>query len=246
MKTERSSPSIKTIIAVILLIGTGAFFYIAFDDIGFGEDTIHAGDGANETVGGKYANDSLNDTGSTNVVTGIVVNYRGFDTLGEVTVLFIASTGVGGLLYTSKRAKHIPELESSLIVRTGARLLFPLMLLFGVYIFIHGHLTPGGGFQGGSVIASAFLFLLLTDCNCNLDHKKFSVSESLAGLTFVTVGLLGLYLAGSFLDNFLPFGSARELFSAGIIPIVYIAVGVKVGAELTGVVENMIRGGVEA
>lgn len=241
---ERSSPRLKSIVAVILLMGTGAFIYISLEDMGFGDNNIHTGEGENETVGGKYNSDSLNDTGSTNVVTGIVVNYRGFDTLGEVTVLFIAATGVGGILYTSKKNRHISKVESSLIVKTGARLLFPFILILGAYIFIHGHLTPGGGFQGGAVIASAFLLMLLTDCNCKFDHKKFSISESLSGLTFLSIGFLGLYLTGSFLANFLPAGSPRELFSAGIIPIVYIAVGIKVGAELTGVVENMIKGGV--
>ena len=98
------------------------------------------------------------ESGSANIVTSIVVNYRGFDTLGEVTVLFVSITGVGIILYGMK---EVTCGKPSLIVRTGSRILFPLIVLFGTYIFVHGHLTPGGGFPGGAVIASGILLLMV-------------------------------------------------------------------------------------
>ncbi len=175
------------------------------------------------------------EEGSANEVTSIVVNYRGFDTLGEVTVLFISIIGLTMLIGGVKEKKlRMP----SVIVRTGSKFLFPFILLFGVYIFIHGHLTPGGGFPGGAVIASGFLLLLLGLENFKFNTTVSKVIESLAGVTFVGIGLVGLFIKNSFLANFIPTGTIGFLYSAGMVALIYIVVGIKVGAELsTGVAE---------
>ncbi|NIA23373.1 MAG: cation:proton antiporter [Proteobacteria bacterium] len=175
------------------------------------------------------------EEGSANEVTSIVVNYRGFDTLGEVTVLFISIIGITMLIGGVVEKKWI---KPSLIVRTGSKFLFPFILLFGVYIFIHGHLTPGGGFPGGAVIASGFLLLLLGLENYRFNTKASKVIESLAGLTFVCIGLIGLFTKNSFLANFIPTGTVGLLYSAGMVSLIYVVIGIKVGAELsTGVAE---------
>lgn len=220
--------------AVLALIGVG--LALSLTHIPFGQDRMQVAD--------YYLNHGVVDTGAPNLVTAIVVNYRGLDTLGEVTVLFIASLGVG--VFLSLREKKETEDKralppASLIVRRGSQFLFPLIILFGGYIFVHGHLTPGGGFQGGSVIASAFLLMFLGNTGYRLRHKPLTVIESLAGLTFVIIGLIGLGISGYFLNNFLPKGSEFALFSAGIIPILYVAIGLKVGAELAGIVANMFE-----
>ncbi|TRZ54098.1 MAG: cation:proton antiporter, partial [Dehalococcoidia bacterium] len=109
------------------------------------------------------------------------------------------------------------------------------------YIFIHGHLTPGGGFQGGAIVASAYLLIYLGCRGRRIPEAGTKVIESLAGLVFVVVGLLGLSFGGYFLLNFLPKGTPNVLFSAGIIPIVYIAIGFKVGSELAGIIDNLME-----
>lgn len=189
-----------------------------------------------------YIEHGIEDTGATNIVTSVVLNYRGFDTLGEVTVLFLAAIGLSAVLYRKKKTDKRPGRKSSLILYTGCRFLFPMIMLFGTYIFIHGHLTPGGGFQGGAIIASGFLLTML---GCwkwrGIKKTAFKITESIAGLVFIVVGLLGLLYAGYFLANHLPKGLPNTLFSAGIIPIIYVAVGFKVGAELTGVLDNLIE-----
>jgi multicomponent Na+:H+ antiporter subunit B len=106
---------------------------------------------------------------------------------------------------------------------------------------VHGHLTPGGGFQGGAIIATGVLLMFMSYRHFNASHKLLTWVESLAGLTFATLGLAGLALGQTFLQNFLPLGVPNDLVSAGIIPIIYIAVGFKVGAELTGVLDNMLK-----
>jgi multicomponent Na+:H+ antiporter subunit B len=87
--------------------------------------------------------------------------------------------------------------------------------------------------------------MFLGNNDYRLSERSFAVTESLAGITFVVVGLIGLAVGGYFLNNFLPKGSVFALFSSGVIPILYTVIGLKVGAELTGIVANMFGGGGE-
>lgn len=192
----------------------------------------------NATVPDSYLTGSRNDTGSQNVVTAIVVEYRGFDTLGEVTVLFSAATGLAMILSFNRRNRKNAA-EPNFIVATGSTVVLPFIILVGAYIFIHGHLSPGGGFPGGAVIASGFLLMLLAYPNYVMKKGPVTVTESLAGLTFVTIALLGLVFASAFLQNFLDMGDFGTLLSAGIIPLIYIAVGFKVGSELSAIMGHM-------
>lgn len=194
-----------------------------------------------------YAERTAADLGAANIVTAIVVTYRGLDTLGEVTVLFLSAAIVGLVLARGKavtRAASAPPVGE--LLTTGSRLLVPLILLLGIYVFVNGHLTPGGGFQGGAIIASGVLLLLLTEPMRHLSHRMISLVESVAGLAYVAIGLLGLYLAGGFLDNrILPIGELGHLFSAGAIPIIYSLIGLKVGAELSSMLADFSKPGVE-
>ena len=187
-----------------------------------------------------YATQGAAELGAANLVTAVVVTYRGLDTLGEVTVLFISAAGASLLLRRRRdpREKGLVE-ESSEIVRSTLSVLFPIILLFGIYIFINGHLTPGGGFQGGAVVASALLFFMLARPNESISHKVLMKVESLSGFTYVMLGLLGVFLAGGFLDNrVLPLGEFGSLLSAGLIPLIYILIGLKVGSELGSLLQN--------
>jgi len=221
-------------VSVILLGFVAAGFFIVLSGIPFGNNRMD--------VAKYYIDNGITETGAVNIVTAVVVNYRALDTLGEVTVLFVASLGLGVLLYAGKDDSGNKQ-RASLVVRTGSRILFPLILLFGVYIFVHGHLTPGGGFQGGAVIASAFLLQYLAYRSYRIDRQKFSMVESISGSVFVVVGLLGLAIGGYFLSNFLDKGVPYSLFSAGVIPVLYLAIGLKVGAELAGIVAGLMESG---
>jgi len=192
----------------------------------------------------KYVKDGPDELGSANLVTSVIVTYRGLDTLGEVAVLFIATAGVGFLL--RRRKDKVFGLQkkrgSSEILQTGTVLLMPLILLFGIYIFLHGHLTPGGGFQGGVVIASAVLLSMLSYPESEVNHRILNAIESLSGAFYVLIGIAGLYLAAGFLDNrILPLGDFGRLFSAGAIPVIYSLIGLKVGSELVGILDSMQR-----
>jgi len=229
----------RRIISVVILIIIGVGFILVFSQIPFGKDKIN--------VANYYIEKGIKQTGAVNIVTSVVLNYRGFDTLGEVTVLFIAAVGLGAVLFVERKLSDVVKNKedrtkrASLILRTGSLVLFPLIILFGAYIFIHGHLTPGGGFQGGAIIASGFLLIYLAFPKQGINKRTSSIAESLSGLIFVGIGLLGLVFSGYFLNNFLPKGIPNNLFSAGIIPIIYVAVGFKVGFELTGIIDDLLE-----
>ena len=229
----------KFIVITLLLIIT---YYIlsAFVSIPFGTDFISG-------VKNFYLEKSPENLKVANVVTSIVVNFRGFDTLGEVTVLFLASTALGSILY--RRRSHHSGLnpkrtaeEASTLIQTGAKVIFPFTVLLGAYVFIHGHLTPGGGFQGGAIIATGFLLMLISYRKFFIEHNALTWIEALAGSTFVILGAAGLIYAvnHNFLENFLPAGELNDLLSGGIIGIIYIAVGFKVGAEITGILDTLL------
>jgi len=181
------------------------------------------------------------EDGAANIVTSIVVDYRSFDTLGEVTVLFISALGVALLLSSEDKNKRLQlNFKPNFMLRVGSRALFSIILMTGVYVILHGHLTPGGGFPGGTMIASSILLLYLADDQFRAKVKGFKLLEGVAGSFYVVIGLLGLLVASYFLQNFLPTGTVGDLISAGIIPIVYILIGLKVGSEIAGIIDNFL------
>jgi multicomponent Na+:H+ antiporter subunit B len=104
----------------------------------------------------------------------------------------------------------------------------------GLYIVMNGHLTPGGGFQGGAVMASALLLLILADNKTDGSPTLFTVLESVSGIFYVGTGVAGLILAGGFLDaTVLGAGITGRLLSAGAIPLISTLIGLKVGSELS-------------
>ena len=205
-------------------------------------------------LGKYYVEKGPQELGAPNLVTAVVVTYRGLDTLGEVTVLFISAAGVGLLLRRTRRnqdddegleqgdreeetaIRHKPASE---IVETATELLLPMVILFGVYVFMNGHLSPGGGFQGGAIIASGTMFLLLALPESHISRLMIAITESMSGFSYVVVGVLGVVLAGGFLDNrIMDLGTYGSLFSAGAIPLIYLFVGLKVGFELSAVLDR--------
>ncbi len=124
----------------------------------------------------------------------------------------------------------------SLIVKTITNIVIGFIFLYGLYIILHGHLTPGGGFAGGVIIAGVFVLKYLAYGSSKAGEKKSSiissVFESVGALLFVGIALLGLLLTGVFFLNFIPRGTPLHLLSAGIIPLCNIAIGIKVGAGL--------------
>jgi len=138
--------------------------------------------------------------------------------------------------------------QMSKIVRTLANITFPFIMIFGLYVIAHGHLTPGGGFQGGAVAASGCIMLLVAYGSAwtyeKIKVSRLSVFESLGALGFIGTAFFGLLFGGYFFNNFLvrtgiifnvvpETGSTLADFNtAGVLPLMNFAVGVKVIAGL--------------
>jgi len=140
--------------------------------------------------------------------------------------------------------------ELSKIVRTITSFAFPFAMIYGLYIIAHGHLTPGGGFQGGAIVASACVMILVAfGSKWTLDkikEKRLSVFESIGAVAFIGLAFLGLIFGTVFFNNFLvgneylfgviPTTGVANINTAGIIPFMNFAVGLKVIAGLFAIV----------
>lgn len=194
-------------------------------------------------VAGRYVAEVPEALGAPNVITGILITFRGFDTLGEVAVLFMVAASLGLLLggnegqgRSASEGEHKPPSE---LVRNGADVIMPMIFLFGAYVIMNGHISAGGGFQGGAVVASGVMLLMIAFPRVLISQPLLSLIESVDGVLYVCVGMLGLVLAGGFLDTrFLPPGEFGAVFSAGAIPLVSILLGIKVGAELSVIISR--------
>ena len=125
----------------------------------------------------------------------------------------------------------------TVIVKKTTQLIAGIIFLYGIYIVLHGHLTPGGGFAGGIILAGSFILLILAFgsdfLNLVREESGSTIYENLAILIFLFLALSGL-LAGSrvFFANWLPHGTPGELVSAGFIPLYNIFVGIEVAASI--------------
>ncbi len=136
--------------------------------------------------------------------------------------------------------------EPSKIVKTIADIMFPFITIYGLYVIMHGHLTPGGGFQGGAIIASGAVLLLVAYGSKSISkmvkESELSVIESIGALAFISLAFLGISvtfffnsLAGShfLFGEIPPFGSnTGNINTGGLLPLMNISVGIKVIAGL--------------
>jgi multicomponent Na+:H+ antiporter subunit B len=181
----------------------------------------------------------------TDVVTAVNFDYRGFDTVGEEFIFLAAVLGVALILrpqpgegtghaadYATGRAVP-PTSDAVRVVGLG---LIPPTVLFGLYVIAHGHLTPGGGFQGGVVLATGVLLIYLAgefdDFHGLFTEAALERTEAVGAAGFVAIGLLGVAVGTSFLDNVFPLGKTGTIFSAGTVPLINLSVGVEIAAGL--------------
>lgn len=160
-------------------------------------------------VSAYYLEHGPDEAGAENMVTNVILNYRGFDTQGEVTVIVTAMLAVlAVLLWTGQAGEDQPgpapaATGSSLVVRFIVRVMAPFIAVFGIYVILHGHVTPGGGFQGGTMIGALVIALTLvledTRSAALLPRRPARLLQVAAPLTFFGVGVIGLVLWGEYL-----------------------------------------------
>jgi multicomponent Na+:H+ antiporter subunit B len=178
----------------------------------------------------------------TGVVTAINFDIRGFDTIGEEFILFAAVMGVTLLLRAQRdeeertdpqeEAEHRRVPGTSDAVRVMGLTLVGPVVLYGIYVTVHAHLTPGGGFQGGVVLATALLIVYLAGEFLVFDRvspdQLIEVGEGVGAGGFVAIGLATMLAGDTLLDNVLPLGRVGDLFSGGTIPLINLFVALAV------------------
>jgi multicomponent Na+:H+ antiporter subunit B len=171
---------------------------------------------------------------ATNVVAGVVFDYRAFDTLGEEFILFAAALSAALLLRevgarAPARRESGAQGEALRAVGTGA--VGPLVLL-GLAVLAHGYLTPGGGFQSGVVLAAALLLVYLAGSyrayRAVSPPALVEAGKGLGTGAYAVAGIVALLLGNAYLENFLPLGTPGELASSGTIALLNAAAGVAV------------------
>ena len=134
----------------------------------------------------------------------------------------------------------------TIIVKKISQIICPLIFMFGLYIIVHGHLTPGGGFAGGVILAGAFILQILANGKIlpklRKEEKNLEFMESAAILGFLILAGLGLLFSGSvvFFSNFLDRGEIGKLISGGFIPIENIVIGAEVCAAVATIFIAML------
>jgi len=127
-------------------------------------------------------------------------------------------------------------MKMSSIVRNSAKLVSPFLVTYGAYLVIHGHVSPGGGFQGGVILAVSVI-LLITSHGYTTVRTKFRLEmvrliESTSIVLLIALGCMGV-IGGSFFFNFLKGGTPGTLFSGGTVVLVNSIIGLEVGAAFT-------------
>ena len=203
---------------------------------------------------------------ATDVVTAITFDYRGLDTMGEEFILFAAAIGIVVLLREQRDERRESESESETGSRFGAgsdavsgarrhaptspaliavgRLMVGPVLVLGVYVATHGQLTPGGGFQGGVVLASAVILVFVAVGRLGMAPIRPSgvaeLCEAAGAGGYVALGLGGLLAGARFLTNFLPLGAKGSLLSSGTIASLSVVVGLEVAGAITLIVSEFV------
>lgn len=213
------------------------------------------GDIENPTINevyNRYTREGPEEAGSENLVTNVILNYRGYDTLGEVTVIFTALCSVVAVLKRENLQTSYSEVESSevkpsVITATVLALLLPFVILFSAYVIVFGHIFPGGGFQGGTILGATWIVFVLifglVEAMRKFPLKLRTILEASAILSFGLVGFAGLLVGANFLTFLLP-GVAVPLqhsYSRFFYILLEVGIGIGCATIFTSIYYSMKR-----
>jgi multicomponent Na+:H+ antiporter subunit B len=187
-------------------------------------------------VAPKYINDTAREIGIPNIVTAVLASYRGFDTLGEVTVIFTAGIAVLLLLAGTIRdtgSSRITAMDHHLVLRVVTKVLIGPILLFALYVQFHGDYGPGGGFQAGVIFAAAFIIYALVfgleTARRALPGRVVRLLLAMGVLIYSGTGLVSFLFGNNYLDYSVLGSTAQAGQHLGIL-LVEFGVGMTVSA----------------
>ncbi len=211
---------------------------------GFGEED----NPINNEVSDRYLEYGAEDTGSENVVTAMIIGYRGFDTLGESCVLFLAVAAVMILLLRDR--KNTSELEvrqierdeaeamshEDLILKQVAWVLIPFIFLFAIYVLLNGETSPGGGFSGGTILGAGLILFSAAfgfrRMQVLMNRRRYSAVRTFGLLLYGVLYGLYIFIGANGLPNYL----------TGMILLIDLAVGLVVACTMYGFYALFSRG----
>lgn len=204
----------------------------------------------NNEVVEKYNKDGMYDTGATNNVASMILDYRAFDTLGESHVLFVAAVCVMILLRLeltkdgkptdSKRAEEendrVYEPKNDKILQLSAKILVPVIIMYGIYVVINGHLSPGGGFSGGAIIGAGLILYVnafgFEKASRIMNRKNYAVISVVPLLFYALAKGYSFFTGANHLESGIPKGTAGAILSGGLILPLNICVGIVVACTM--------------
>ena len=228
---------IKKLSMVILLSFVLVVFIVAIADLEFLYNNA-----------GKvfFSENGYLDTGSRNLVTAIYLDYRLFDSLFEAGILLVAVSGVLWISQHNIKEKNatfmMDKQKTPELFITFGRVLYPVMLLFGLYIILNGHLSPGGGFQGGAIIATAILILYYIDISKEIDVHTIITIEKILFLLLVVISFISFFTRGEIMTNFFPLDGGIEIKQIYLY-MLNIIIGAKVALGLVAVFTSFLKEG---
>lgn len=223
--------------------------------VSFLPKTGNAGNPASNEVAQRYIEEGLQETGAVNIVSGMILTYRAFDTFGETNVLFIATCCVMVLLMVDdallkkQEAKNDRRFEpkNDAILQGTAFVLCPIIFIFGIYVILNGHLSPGGGFSGGAIIGAG---LIVYVCAFGFKKTQRFFNEHIYKIAKITAllmyGMIGSYFyitGANGIANHIPLGTPGDILSSGIILPINICVGLEVACTMYAFYALFRRGG---
>ncbi|MCR5357406.1 MAG: hypothetical protein K6E63_08400 [Lachnospiraceae bacterium] len=215
----------------------------------------HPDNPADNEVIKRYIENGQQETGAVNIVTGLILNYRGFDTMGETHVLFIAASCVMILLLIAegeeKKSSYAfdryMEPKNDIIIQKVANFLVPVVFVFGIYVILNGHLSPGGGFSGGAILGAGMI-LHVSAFGFKKTEKFFNehvykVAKVSALCFYVSCLSYYFYMGAHGLDNHIPLGTPGNIISSGLILLINIFVGTEVACTMYAFYALFRKGG---
>lgn len=199
----------------------------------------------NNEVSARYIENGLQETGAVNIVTGMILDYRAFDTLGESSVLFTAAMVVLLLLRLDKGSDQFSmiarnasktidhdtfyEPKNDIILQKTAIVLVPFVLLLGVYVVLNGHISPGGGFSGGAIMAAGLILFVTAFGFASIrrffTYKTYQTIVLCALLTYALSKCYSFYTGANHIHSIIPLGTPGAILSSGLILVLNICVG---------------------
>lgn len=214
----------------------------------------------NNEVAERYIEKGLEETGAVNIVTGMILDYRAFDTFGESCVLFVASCCVLILLHVDKdddpHSRAVEDMndrhyepKNDTILQQVANFLVPLMIIFGIYVVLNGHISPGGGFSGGAIIGSGFILYLTAygfEKTNRFMNERVVKTLTVSALTFYCFAKsYSFYTGANHLHSVITPGTPGRILSAGLIVYLNICVGIVVACTMYSFYALFRKGGMK-